>query len=73
MKVQQKVLLIGGLAGVLLGLAAAFLYLKAHEGQVAAVEAGDAGSVGKVSPGDALSIGLSVVNLLRQIVNLGQP
>lgn len=72
MKVQQKVLIIGGLAGALIGLGAAFLYLKANEGRIAAVEAGEVQSLGKVKPGEALSIGLAVIGLLRQIVGLGQ-
>ena len=72
MKLQHKVLIIGGLAGALIGLAAAFLYIKSNEAQVAAVEAGEAQSLGRVAPGEALSVGLTVVNLLRQIVGLGK-
>jgi hypothetical protein len=72
MKVQQKVLIIGGVAGALIGLGAAFLYLKANEGRIAAVEAGEAESLTRVKPGEALSIGLTVIGLLRQIVGLGQ-
>lgn len=73
MKFQHKMLLLGGIAGALIGLAAAYLYVKSNEGQIAAVEAGEAESVAKVSPRDALGVGLSVVNLVRQIVGLGQP
>jgi hypothetical protein len=72
-KIQQKALLIGGLAGAMLGLAAAFLYLKANEAQIAAVEAGESDAVGDVSPGEALTVGLSIVGLLRQISSMGQP
>ena len=72
MKVQQKVLIIGGLVGALVGLGAAFLYLKANEARIAAIEAGEAESLGRVKPGEALSVGLSVIGLLRQIVGLGQ-
>jgi len=71
MKFQHKALLIGGVAGTLLGLAAAFLYLKANEDQIAAVEAGEAEAVHKISPGEALAVGLSLITLLRQIVSMG--
>jgi hypothetical protein len=73
MKFQHKMLLLGGIAGAVIGLAAAYLYIKSNEGQIAAIEAGEAESVAKVSPGEALGVGLSVVNLVRQIVGLGQP
>ena len=72
MKFQQKVLIAGGIAGALVGLAAAFLYLKSNEPQIAAVEAGEADEVGKVSPGEAMTVGLSLLGLLRQVANLGQ-
>jgi hypothetical protein len=72
MTFKQKVLIAGGVAGALIGLAAAFLYIKANESKIAAVETGEAESVTKVSPGEALSVGLSIVNLLRQVVGLGQ-
>ncbi len=72
MKFQHKALLVGGIAGALLGLAAAFLYVKANEGRIAAVQAGEADSVGQISPREALSVGLTIVGLVRQIVGLGQ-
>lgn len=73
MSYKQKALLFGGLAGALLGLAAAFLYVKSNEQRIAAAEAGDEEAMGKVAPGEALAVGLSIVGLLRQIVGLGQP
>ena len=72
MKLEQKVLIAGGVAGLLIGLAAALLYIKANESQIAAVEAGEADEVKKVSPGEAMTVGLSLLGLLRQIANLGQ-
>lgn len=72
MKFQHKVLIIGGIAGTLIGLAAAFLYLKANEERIAAVQAGKAEKVGKITPAEGISIGISIVNLLRQVVTLGQ-
>jgi hypothetical protein len=71
-KFQQKVLLAGGIAGALVGLAAAFLYIKANEPQIAALENGEDDAVSKVSPGEAMTVGLSLLGLLRQIANLGQ-
>lgn len=72
MKLQQKLLIAGGIVGALLGLAAAALYIKANESQFAAVEAGDAEGLGKVSPAAALTVGVSLVSLLRQFTTLGQ-
>jgi hypothetical protein len=72
MKFQQKTLLLGGIAGALIGLAAAYLYVKSNEGQIAAVEAGESDKVAKVSPGEALAVGVSLVALVRQIVGMGQ-
>jgi len=71
-KFQQKVLIAGGVAGALLGLAAAFLYVKANESQIAFLENGEADAVNKVSPGEAMTVGLSLLGMLRQIANLGQ-
>jgi hypothetical protein len=72
MKVQHKLLIAGAITGALIGLAAAFLYVKANEPQIAAVESGEAEAVNKVSPGEAMTVGLSLLGLLRQIANLGQ-
>ena len=72
MKYEQKVLLIGGIAGALLGVAAAYLYVKNNEDQVAAINEGRTEMVAKVTPREALGVGMSLVSLLRQIVGLGQ-
>ena len=72
MKLEHKVLVAGGIAGLLIGLAAAFLYIKANESQIAAVDAGETDEMSKVSPGEAMTVGLSLLGLLRQIANLGQ-
>jgi hypothetical protein len=66
MKVRQKLLIAGGIAGALVGVAAAFLYIKANEPRI------DADEVKKVSPGEALTIGLALLGVVRQIANLGQ-
>ena len=72
MKFEQKLLLIGGVAGALLGVAAAYLYVKNNEDQIAAVNEGRTELVAKVSPREALGVGISLVALVRQIVGLGQ-
>jgi preprotein translocase subunit YajC len=72
MKVQYKVLIIGGVTGALIGLGAAFLYIKANEGRIAAIDAGEVDALAKVKPGEALSIGMAVIGLLRQIVGMGK-
>jgi hypothetical protein len=72
MKFEHKALLLGGIAGALIGLAAAYLYVKSNEGQIAAVKAGEAEAMAKVSPREALGVGLSIVSLVRQIVGMGQ-
>ena len=72
MKYEHKVLLIGGVAGALLGVAAAYLYVQNNQEQVAAANEGRTEMVAKVSPREALGVGISLVSLLRQIVGLGQ-
>jgi hypothetical protein len=72
MNVRQKLLIVGGVAGALVGVVAAFLYIKANEGRVAAVEAGETEQVGEISPGEAISVGLSLLGVLRLISELGQ-
>ena len=72
MKFEQKVLLIGGIAGALLGVAAAFLYVKNNEERVAAVNEGRSEGKPKVTPIEALGVGTTLVALLRQIAGLGQ-
>ncbi len=77
MKFQHKVFLIGGVLGALLGLAAAFLFLKANQDRITALESGEGDEKSvqapvKITPAEGISVGLTVVNLLRQIVTLGQ-
>ena len=71
MKIEQKVLLFGGLAGLLIGLAAAFLYLKNNEDRIAAAKAGDEDALSKITPVQGISVGMTVIGLVKQIVSLG--
>jgi hypothetical protein len=72
MKFEQKMLLIGGIAGALIGVAVAYLYVRNNEDRVAAINEGRKEMVAKVSPKEALGVGISLVALVRQIVGLGQ-
>ena len=72
MKFEQKMLLFGGIVGALIGVAAAYLYVRNNEDRVAAINEGRTEMVAKVSPREALGVGISIVSLLRQIVGLGQ-
>lgn len=72
MKFEQKMLLIGGIAGALLGVAAAYLYVKNNEERVSAMNEGRSEGKPKVTPIEALGVGTTLVALLRQIAGLGQ-
>ncbi len=71
MQIRHKILMAGGFIGLLVGLLAAFLFLRANESKIAAVEAGEAESLGKISPAEGIAVGMSIVSLLKQIVSLG--
>ena len=71
MQIRHKVLLMGGVAGLLMGLAAAFLYLKANEEQIIAAQAGETEALTKITPVEGISVGMTVIGLLKQIVSLG--
>jgi hypothetical protein len=72
MKFEQKMLLFGGLAGALIGVAAAYLYVRNNQDQVTAINEGRTEMTVKVSPREALGVGISLVALIRQIVGLGE-
>jgi hypothetical protein len=61
---RKRVMVIGGLIGSLLGVAAAYLFIRAAE------ESGE-GSPERVATGDAVKVGVSVMSLVRQIAELG--
>ena len=65
MNARNKALIVGGAIGALVGLLAAWIYvrdLRAEEGQESALPG--------VAPGEALKIGLGVLGLLRQVAGL---
>ena len=59
---KMKAFLVGGVVGALLGVGAAYLYVSNVE---------ESGEEPGVSPRDAVTVGVTVIGLLRQIANLG--
>lgn len=70
MNLRTKVLMFGGIVGALLGVGAAYLYLRA-----APIQVDEAGNerLPPVQPGDALRVTLGVLTAIRGIVGLSQP
>ena len=66
MNSRNKTLIIGGLAGSVLGILAAWLYVRA------AREKDEAASPQAVPPGKMVKLGLSVMEVLRQVAALGE-
>ena len=60
---RPKTLVIGALAGAVIGAAAAYLFIQAAE---------KAGNQPKITPGDGMRLGLLVLGLLRQVAALGE-
>jgi hypothetical protein len=69
MKAQTRVMVIGGILGALVGVGAAYLYLRSDP-----VEVDEEGEekLPSVEPGDAIKLSLGVLGVLRQIAGLGQ-
>ncbi len=65
---KTQVLVLGGVAGVLVGLGAAYLYVRSVESE----QGGMALAPRPVKPTAVVSVGLAVLALLRQIATLGQ-
>lgn len=70
MNTKTKVMIFGGMVGALLGVGAAYLYLR--EAPVK-VDAGGNEQLPAVQPGDALKVALGVLTAIRGIVGLGRP
>jgi len=69
MNLRTRIMIIGGVVGALLGVSAAHLYLRS-----ASVEVNEKGQerLPAVQPGRALTVGLGVLTVLKQITGLGQ-
>lgn len=65
MNVRTKTLLVGGVIGALLGLLAAWIYVRDLP-----EEKGREPVLPGIAPGDTLKLGLGVLGLLRQIAGL---
>ena len=71
MKGRAKVLLIGGLGGMLVGVIGAYLYLRSI-GATGAVQGDDRSDPAPLAPMNLFRLGLSIVGILRQIAALGR-
>jgi hypothetical protein len=69
MNLKTRVMIVGGVVGALLGVGAAYLYL-----QSASVQVDEEGNeqLPAVQPAKALTLGLGVMTLLRQIAGMGK-
>ncbi|MCS7282225.1 MAG: hypothetical protein RMK65_03930 [Anaerolineae bacterium] len=70
MNLRTRVLIFGGILGALIGVVAAYLYLRS-----APIQLDESGRerLPAVSPGEALKVGLGILSAIRQIVGLGRP
>lgn len=69
MNLKTRVMIVGGVVGALLGVGAAYLYLQSTGVQVD--EEGNE-QLPAVQPAKALTLGLGVMTLLRQIAGMGK-
>jgi hypothetical protein len=60
---RRRAFILGGLLGAVLGLGAAYIYVNAAE---------ESGETPEVTPGTAVTIGLSLLALLRQVAAIGE-
>ena len=60
---RRRAFIIGGVVGALLGLGAAYIYVNAAE---------ESGETPELTPGTAVTIGLSLLALLRQVAAIGE-
>ncbi len=60
---RRRAFVIGGVVGALLGLGAAYIYINAAE---------ELGETPELTPGTAVTIGLSLLALLRQVAAIGE-
>ena len=70
MNLRMRVLIVGGVIGALVGVGAAYLYLRAAPIEV---DAEGKERLPAIQPSKALSAGLGVLTAIRQIVGLSQP
>ena len=73
---RTNALIIGGVAGAALGVAAAWLFVRSveEEQEALAIEGAGEGAVAPrtIGVGPVVRLGVSILNVLRQIVDLGR-
>ena len=69
MNLRTRVMIVGGILGALMGVGAAYLYLRSA---AIAVDDGGQERLPSIQPGRALGVGLSALTVLKQVVGLGQ-
>jgi hypothetical protein len=69
MNLRTRVMIIGGVLGALLGVGAAYLYLQSNPVEV---DGEGREKLPAVKPGKALTVGLGVMTVLKQITGLGR-
>jgi hypothetical protein len=60
---KNKILIVGGLVGALVGVGAAFLYIRTAE---------EAGGRREISPGQVLKLAVSALGMIRQASQLAE-
>ncbi|MCD6553265.1 MAG: hypothetical protein DRI52_08300 [Chloroflexi bacterium] len=73
MSTRTKIFVVGGLAGTLLGLLAAWLYVREAESAGVNLDVESGAEVISITPRTGLQVGLGVLGVLRQVANLGRP
>ncbi|RLC95372.1 MAG: hypothetical protein DRI77_10095 [Chloroflexi bacterium] len=70
MNLRTRIMIIGGVVGALLGVSAAYLYLRSTP-----IELDEDGQeqLPAIQTGKALTAGLGVLTAIKQITGLGQP
>jgi hypothetical protein len=69
MNLKTRVMLIGGIAGALLGVGAAYIFLQSADVRV---DEDGQEKLPAIQPAKALTLGLGVMTLLRQIAGMGK-
>jgi hypothetical protein len=69
MNLKTRVMIVGGVLGALLGVSAAYLYMRS-----VLIEVDEEGRqrLPAIQPGKALAVSLGVLTVLKQITGLGQ-
>ncbi len=74
MSSRTRALIIGSVAGAALGVAAAWLFMRSVEEEALAIEGAAEETVAprRIGVGPVVRLGISILGVLRQIVDLGR-